>query len=238
MARAVALASLCLTASALKTYQAEHSQPTEDGTPGTCTCLNWQDVFESGLAQCGDGAELISTGRNLPADTQFCNSAPNSTETGFYMNQPHEMCINFEKVNGPKKLMEGSWCYVSASCSELRGGSKLTEKVNWKLCSGKDPQLSQLSPAELFALAQKAGKSHIDMALMSYSWKEVRGLFPKPPSLKEIVEQVAGEMGWMSPNKTALTRKQPEQTITWKGETWEVHPTKAVCVEGCEGSLY
>mmetsp|Transcript_2776 Transcript_2776/g.6490 ORF Transcript_2776/g.6490 Transcript_2776/m.6490 type:complete len:248 (-) Transcript_2776:98-841(-) len=229
--RVAMLASACFATSALK----KRHQPMEEGKPGLCACLNWQDVFESGLAQCGDGGELISQGRNLPADTEFCNAPPNSSLTGFYLNQPHEMCINFEKVSGPRKFLEGSWCYVSAACSDLRGGAKLTDKVNWKVCSGKDAKLSDLSPAQLFDLARQNGKSHTVMALMSYTWNEVKGLFPKPPSAKDVAERVAADLGLARvPDKEALTHKPAGHTISWKGQTWEVYPTSAVCVEGCE----
>mmetsp|Transcript_86793 Transcript_86793/g.201963 ORF Transcript_86793/g.201963 Transcript_86793/m.201963 type:complete len:237 (+) Transcript_86793:96-806(+) len=230
--RSILIACLCLGVGALRTKEDSHLQPMDESRPGACACLNWQDVFESGLAQCGDGGELISTGRNLPADKEFCNS---QTGSAFYLNQNHEMCINFEKVSGPRKVIDGSWCYVAASCSELRGGSKLTDKVNWKICSGKDPQLSKLPPAKLFEIGHNSGKSLTMMALMAYTWNEVKGLLPRPPTAKEVVQLVAGEVGLIPvPNKTALTRKQPENTITWKGQTWEVHPTKALCVEGCE----
>lgn len=200
--------------------------------PGACHCMNWRSVYENGLAKCGDGAELISTGRNLPADQDFCNDAPGAPNgTAFYLNQDHEYCISFEKVKGPNKLVDGAWCYVSAACDQINGGSLANKKLKWKKCyHNQDAFLSEVEPKELFRLAQNSGKSNNIMALMAYSWGEVKGMFPKQPTnMKEMVAQLLESKS----NKTALSRKRATHTITWKGQVWDVTPTRAVCVEGC-----
>mmetsp|Transcript_29098 Transcript_29098/g.67692 ORF Transcript_29098/g.67692 Transcript_29098/m.67692 type:complete len:226 (+) Transcript_29098:68-745(+) len=199
--------------------------------PGACACLNWNDVYSQEIAECGDAGELIVQGRNLLKDTEFCGG-----EAAFFKNQSHEYCINFEKVRGPQRLLPGAWCYVSASCHQLRGGSVVNSRVHWKICTpGKDPVLGDLEPAKLFGLARENGKNHRDTALMAYSWKEVKGMFPKQPTLTDMAMSLAGQVGMMktSNNKTALTVKRAENTIEYKGQIWEVMPTRAVCLEGC-----
>mmetsp|Transcript_69203 Transcript_69203/g.202645 ORF Transcript_69203/g.202645 Transcript_69203/m.202645 type:complete len:224 (+) Transcript_69203:73-744(+) len=193
-----------------------------------CSCLNWKEVYDSGLAKCGDGMELSLADNDFEKDKDMCRDLPGVPGSAFYANQDHEYCMAMEKTTGPKKMRQGSWCYVSGGCHDIGQGSRASDKLKWRPCTRQDRKIEQLAPSELFELAQKNNKSNMDFALMAYDWAEVRGFFPKPITLQQRLQQAA-----LGLNRTVLTKPSSEHIMKWKDEIWEVHHSKAVCVEGC-----
>mmetsp|Transcript_6120 Transcript_6120/g.18173 ORF Transcript_6120/g.18173 Transcript_6120/m.18173 type:complete len:264 (+) Transcript_6120:64-855(+) len=200
-----------------------------------CACMNWRHVYESGLAQCGDGGEtVLLPNRQLFRDREFCRDQNGRIDGAFYPNQDHELCINFEKAHAPHKKYPGSWCYVAATCNKLNLGTRLSNKINFKTClNDRDGLLSQLPPSKLFRMAKEHNLNHTLVALMAYSWPEVEGIFPRKPSVREVIELMADKSLRGTGAKTMLSRKAATQTISVQGQTWEVKASMAVCVEGC-----
>mmetsp|Transcript_27565 Transcript_27565/g.62743 ORF Transcript_27565/g.62743 Transcript_27565/m.62743 type:complete len:243 (-) Transcript_27565:111-839(-) len=238
LVKAAAFASLLSGAVALRRHQeVQHEEYVVDKS---CACKNWQEVYDTGLAKCGDGMELQSVWNDASKDEEFlCRDQPGAVNSSFFAKQDHEYCINAEMALRPntKVLSQKgyAWCYVSPSCHELGVGKKVNSGISWKACTTKETSLSSLEPGDLFDLAQKLGKNNIMFARMAYTWAQVRGLFPKPDTveskIQELMQKVTSKS--LGLNKTVLKKDTTEHLLKYEGQIWEVYPTRAVCVEGC-----
>lgn len=200
-----------------------------------CSCLNWMHVYRSGLARCGEGLELTSLQRKSAkahsylSDGRSCNShsvkpesACKSSSPAFYPMQDHYYCL---KTHSENQTASGAghidWCYVSAQCKDLRGGSRVNDDVSWKSCHrGAEAALGDLPPTELFALAYRINtryecewsKTGQMYPLMAYPWGDPR------EHLHNASVEDAGKFNTLA--------------VHWGSQLWEVQD-EPVCVHGC-----
>mmetsp|Transcript_65700 Transcript_65700/g.186476 ORF Transcript_65700/g.186476 Transcript_65700/m.186476 type:complete len:341 (-) Transcript_65700:194-1216(-) len=150
-----------------------------------CDCLNWQAVYERGLATCGMGRELAgpmyAANGTVPSDSVrlmqhevYCS--------GFFMRLRENFCVNVLGSTDPL-YMYRMWCYVSSECSSGMETIGKTQ-VKWKTCDlGLDSSLAEMEPEELHDWAYD---NNLDMALavkLAYPvergamWPEMKRLF-------------------------------------------------------------
>jgi len=227
-------ATLCLGlgATALR-FDETKPRPSPNPPLGMCACRNWNLVYKK-YAPCGKGAEFWEKGVDhaalLAKDTELCKTPQGSGKTPFFLGQNHNLCIPFERVNGPSKNIEGSWCYVYSECVE-NGGKQVSDFAAWKPCKEEDAQMQDLEPDELFAVAQKGNQSIVDMALRVYSWEEVKDVF-------EVANTGAVELAAESDSAVVTAnyvRKKSGGRITVRGVTWEVDAKSNTgrCIKNC-----
>merc|ERR1719361_1784675 len=134
------------------------------------------------MATCGQGAERFTMMANNGSKEGICEDLPGINNSAFYLHQAHDYCVGAEHVSKPKKTYNGHWCYVQAGCRSLGSGHVVNKEVAWKTCTKSDQRLADLPPAQLFALADKSGLNHPQLALAAYGWDEVKNMFPPQPS--------------------------------------------------------
>mmetsp|Transcript_101268 Transcript_101268/g.287144 ORF Transcript_101268/g.287144 Transcript_101268/m.287144 type:complete len:253 (-) Transcript_101268:106-864(-) len=116
-----------------------------------CKCKNWKEVYDSKLAACGDGLEIMTTpGDGVPVMYRTTEATKTIVCQRFYQKLNLDMCVN---RNVGKD--EGTWCYVDKTCNRLHGGQQLGN-LSWKMCGRGDASLRDQTPDKLFNLALSA----------------------------------------------------------------------------------
>uniref|UniRef100_A0A7S1RUI8 Uncharacterized protein n=1 Tax=Alexandrium catenella TaxID=2925 RepID=A0A7S1RUI8_ALECA len=111
-----------------------------------CRCLKWTDVYEDYGVLCGMGSEFSF----LPVHQQRPNLKKQMCEH-FFTQFGTNYCVQEWFMSRERT----QWCYVSAECENLDGGSYLAgTAAAWKVCDGAkgDTLLNTKGPHELFAL--------------------------------------------------------------------------------------
>lgn len=206
-----------------------------------CACLNFAEVYRTGMAKCGDGMELndpelYETDKNavpLPPrlkDGDYCQdwNPPFSKKppgSCFFPKQDHTMCVKTLKAKGPEpKPIPDTWCYVKASCQSLNGGRHVNSLTSLKICGDSDPKLGDLPPAQLFAMVKAYGTDEQTTALLAYPW---RG--PKELKGEMYFSDITGPGTYVGASKKFDTFK----VIGGNQTVWEIHD-EAICVAHCE----
>jgi len=155
-----------------------------DGLSSQCQCLDWAQVYESGLAECGAGLEhlglafeagsgsssqclhklsrpttlasawgdsaLCNHAELRKLDTELCRSFPSVSNSSFFRSQWHNYCMKANEHAQPSVSL--SWCYVSSECDKLNMGTRINERVSWKMCNlDQDKFLGSLDIPQLCA---------------------------------------------------------------------------------------
>jgi len=106
-----------------------------------CTCLNWKEVYASGAVDCHKSpgyeyAKLMSAAPFLNLnvidwiDDGGRPGMPGRCEN-FLQKFDDNFCIN-QMCETPNTTQ---WCYVSAECSDLKGGKAVNQNVSAKVCT-------------------------------------------------------------------------------------------------------
>lgn len=143
-------------------HRAEVTQPAADGA---CGCLSWNDVYNQSLAQCGQGLETYTYGRQVG---QGASSGHWCDGVALYPRRSDNFCTKVLQASPlphePEHFQDGTWCYVSAACAELHGGAPVNTMVSWKACQSTDGRLADLQPQALISLAAARG---VDIGLLT-----------------------------------------------------------------------
>mmetsp|Transcript_29565 Transcript_29565/g.79851 ORF Transcript_29565/g.79851 Transcript_29565/m.79851 type:complete len:298 (-) Transcript_29565:101-994(-) len=170
----------------LPSAYAEYLPPLPDA-PGTeCTCKAWEGVYSSGMAECGQGMEVVTTISMGQAKEE---ALKHDKGCYVYPKLKANFCMKAQQGAHLYGKQDGkydfTWCYVSHACKKLGGGMKVNNRVSWKTCvEGEDTRYGDLPPAKLLAHAEAAGLKEDPsvMALMSYpyihaTWLQVQSFF-------------------------------------------------------------
>lgn len=185
-----------------------------------CECLRWDQVYALGGLKCGAGLEYFSysggAGRHREPgpdqsyeDAELCHDVPGHPNTAVFLWQKHNYCVK-KDVKGS---YEEAWCYVSAECKELRGGSKVKgdfgEHFAYKECmSGQDELLSDRTPMQLAKMAQS------DLTVPKYAWKMIANI---AYSHLDGHAKEADPLGFELKLKAAANRDEPIKYLDDKG---------------------
>eukprot|EP00747_Dinoflagellata_sp_TGD_P023828 gnl/TRDRNA2_/TRDRNA2_130106_c1_seq1.p1 gnl/TRDRNA2_/TRDRNA2_130106_c1~~gnl/TRDRNA2_/TRDRNA2_130106_c1_seq1.p1 ORF type:complete len:355 (+),score=61.91 gnl/TRDRNA2_/TRDRNA2_130106_c1_seq1:36-1067(+) len=135
-----------------------------------CECIPWQQAYLHHGVQCGQGLELVERpdlSKPLAANdrafkelvsentTQDANSLYSTRCSGFFHRINASTCVNQQFKTGSVESDPGSWCYVSAKCTQLNGGAAVPgTDVSVKACEkDKDIRMRDLSPGDLLHFA-------------------------------------------------------------------------------------
>jgi len=187
----------------------------------SCSCLQWDLVYQENLVQCGclTCPELVGSDTREWGDDGLC--APPS----WFKIQNHNFCVKFGKEKKSFPDPQQNWCYVNASCNNLNEGAVVNENVSAKFCGPGDKALDQMPPKALLAMESKTTPaSDAQMtAIMAYDWQG-------PPENTGTL--VGVPLNHPERPSVGASTKPDTFTVRWKNETWEVHNT-FVCVSGC-----
>jgi len=190
-----------------------------------CPCLNFKTAYDKKLVGCGAANEKTSeewacewfgAGMISPDSPGIVGVGKN------FLKHDHSYCVEIQRNDGrTPKTKEGTWCYVSASCTELNGGQKVNDFVSWKNCTQADRALGDMRPAELYAFAKKTGLDFQDIFMMAYKW-----VGPHDGNIMSMAVQ--------EPHKPILGASPKPDTfaVRYMNEVWEVNDNVA-CVKGC-----
>jgi len=104
----------------------------------SCKCLNWREVYASGRARCGEGAELFAVHQRIDMTPKELHELYESARIvpvcdDFFRRLDNNLCANI--AHSPPTGTDwhaGTWCYVSSECRDLGGGRRLGETpVPW-----------------------------------------------------------------------------------------------------------
>lgn len=103
-----------------------------------CKCLEWKEVYASGRAVCGEGAEfyMIDGLTNYPLEWTmevsniYGQKLYNALCSSFFTKLPATHCVNMNIYSlGAQGREAATWCYVSSECKKLNGGAVVADKV-------------------------------------------------------------------------------------------------------------
>jgi len=158
-----------------------HYYPRDETDP--CACLEWQEVYSTFLAHCGDGYEYFpAIQKGVPKE-----AAPKYLEQSFckdfFQKLDDNECVNMVHDNTQNMWYSGkTWCWVPKGCpmvSEEAYDYRVHAKV--KFCSPGDLALGHFLPSELEAYSQD---HDLDIGLLSkfaypvehsFRWNDFKG---------------------------------------------------------------
>mmetsp|Transcript_94888 Transcript_94888/g.268631 ORF Transcript_94888/g.268631 Transcript_94888/m.268631 type:complete len:283 (-) Transcript_94888:78-926(-) len=149
MRRHVPLVSLTLVAGALGIVNHPHPDHRDP-----CICRTWSQRYKYETITCGQGPEFY---HGSPAAPEiYKDTTPeqqNSTCENFFTKIDTGICVNYNLGRD-----QGTWCYVSPTCSKLNGGGAFPGQLNWKKCQkgrSPDPMFRDYMPEMLRDFARQ-----------------------------------------------------------------------------------
>uniref|UniRef100_A0A7S2MFG0 Uncharacterized protein n=1 Tax=Alexandrium andersonii TaxID=327968 RepID=A0A7S2MFG0_9DINO len=208
-----------------------------ESSQGSCTCLGWKSVYQGGLAKVGDAREYLPHGEYEP-----------------YTSLGENYCLKFDFAS--HTIEDYTWCYVSAECGSLNGGSKVNDKVSWKTCqAGQDTLYGQLPPGEMVALLKKTGwikdPTLIPVSAYAYAtfeWDSVSAFYGTGPSMSPAQEEtmvrirdsgmptmICDSLGGYGNGHPDACGPPYSLKMVYKNQLWSwPHFGEPSCIKGCD----